>query len=63
MDTLRRLVISLARRQMGSAVAHPPGDAVRQKIGQDAVDGRVRLAQDESQFRRIDEWHVAEEME
>ena len=41
-------------------MAHPPDDAVSQQAGQGSVDGRVRLAQDARQLRRVDEWHPAE---
>ncbi len=39
------------------------GYAVGQQLGQSAVDGRVRLAQDERQLRRFDERHPAEGVE
>ena len=32
-----------------------PDDAVGQQVGQDAVDGRLRLTQDACQLRRVDE--------
>ena len=62
-DAFGRQVVPMARRQVGRAVADPPGDAVRQQAGQEAVDGRVRLAQDERQFHRVGERHLAEEIE
>ena len=48
---------------MDGSVVDLPDDAVRQQLGQPAVDGRVRLAQDERQFRRFDERHSAESVE
>ena len=62
-DALGRQVVPLARRQVGGAVAHPPGDAVGQQAGQSAVDRGVRLAEDACQLRRVDERHPAEEVE
>ena len=62
-DATGRQVVPLAGRQMYCAVARLPGDAVRQKVGQGAVDGRVRLAEDERQIRRIDEGRPAESVE
>ena len=62
-DALGRQVVSLARRQVGGAVAHAPDNAVGQQVGQGSVDGRVRLAQDARQFRRVDERHPAEGVE
>ena len=62
-DTLRRQVVSLARRQVGGSVAHPPHDAVGQQAGQGAVNRRVRLPQDERQFRRVAERRPAEGVE
>ena len=44
-------------------MAHPPGDAVGQQVGQGAVDGGVRLTEDERQLRRIDERRPAEGVE
>ena len=48
---------------MDSAVAHPSGDAVGQQSGQRTVNRRVSLAQDECQFYRIDEGHLAQDVE
>ena len=59
-DALGRQVVLVARRQMGGAVADPPGDAVGQQAGQAAVDGRVRLAKDACQLHRVDERQTAE---
>ena len=56
-------VVSLARRQVSGAVADAPHDAVGQQTGQGTVDGRVRLAQDERQFRRVDERHSVDGVE
>ena len=47
-------------RQVGGAVVDPPNDALLQQVGQGAVDGRVWLAGNESQLRRIDEGRPAE---
>ena len=44
-------------------MAHPPGDAVGQQAGQGSVNGRVRLAQDACQLRRVDERRPAEGVE
>ena len=44
-------------------MAHPPADAFGQQVGQGAVDGRVRLAENERQLRRIDEGRPAEGVE
>ena len=44
-------------------MADPPGDAVGQQVGKTAVNGRVRLAKDERQLRRIDERHPTERVE
>ena len=41
-------------------MAHAPGDAVGQQVGQYSVDRGVRFAQDACQFRRIDERRPAE---
>ena len=62
-DAVGRQVVSPARRQVGGAVAHPPGDADGQEAGQGAVDRGVRLAENEGQLRRIDERHPAEGVE
>ena len=43
-DALGRQVVSLARWQVGGAVAQPPYDGVGQQVGQRSVDGRVGLA-------------------
>ena len=55
--------VSLARRQMGGAVAHTPDDALGQQTGQGTVNRGVRLAENERQFRRIDERRPAEGVE
>ena len=52
-----------AFRQVGGAVAHAPDDAGGQQLGQPAVDGRVRFAENERQLRRSDERHPAEGVE
>ena len=57
---LSRHIVSLARRQVGGAVAHPSGDAFGQQPAQGAVNGRVRLADDERQLHRVDERRPAE---
>ena len=44
-------------------MTHPPDDAVGQQAGQGAVDGRMGLAQDARQLRRVDERHPAEGVE
>ena len=44
-------------------MAHPPEDAGGQHAGQCSVNRGVRLAENERQFRRIDERHPAEEVE
>ena len=59
-DALGSQVVSLARRQEGGAVVYSPGDALGQQVGKGAVDRRVRLAENERQFRRIDEGRPAE---
>ena len=59
-DAVGRQEVSLARRQVGGAVADPPGVAVGQQVGQCSVDGRVRLAEDACQLRRVDERRPAE---
>ena len=41
-------------------MAHPPDDALSKQVAQGKVDGRVRLAEDERQLRRIDEGRPAE---
>ena len=41
-------------------MAHPPGDAIGQQAGQRTVDGRVGLAKNARQRRRIDERRPAE---
>ena len=50
-DALGRQVVSLTRRQVGGAVAYPPGDALGQQLGQGAVDRGVRLTEDARQLR------------
>ena len=62
-DALGRQIVSLARRQLGGAVTHPPDGAVGQQTGQGAVNRGVRLAENERQFRRIDERHPAEKVQ
>ena len=62
-DAVGRQVVSLAGRQVGGAVTHPPGDAFGQEAGQGAVDRGVRLAENERQFRRIYERRPAEQVE
>ena len=62
-DSLRRQVVSLARRQVGGTVAGAPNDALGQQAGQGAVDGGVGLTQDERQLRRVDEGRPAESVE
>ena len=62
-DALVCQVVSLARRQVGGAVAHPPHDALGQQVGQGPVDGGVRLAKDAGQLCRIDERRPAEGIE
>ena len=62
-DALGRQVVPLARRQVGGAVARPSHDAIGQQVGQGSVNGRVRLAQDACQLRRVDERHPAERIE
>ena len=59
-DPLGGQVVSLARRQVGGAVTHPPDDAVGQQVGQGSVNRGVGLAEDARQFRRVDERHPAE---
>ena len=44
-------------------MAHTPSYAVSQQVGQCSVDGRVRLAEDARQLRRVDERHPAEGIE
>ena len=44
-------------------MTHPADDAVGQQVGQGAVDGRVRLAEDARQLRRVDEGRPAEGVE
>ena len=44
-------------------VAYSPGNALGQQVGKGAVDRRVRLAENERQFRRIDEGRPAEGVE
>ena len=44
-------------------MAHPPDDALGQQAGQRTVDGRVGLAQDTCQLRRVDERRPAEGVE
>ena len=56
-------VVSLARRQVGGSVVYSPDYAVGQQDGQSAVDGRVRLAQDNRQLCRFDKRHPAEGVE
>ena len=62
-DSIGRQVVSVARRQMGGAVAHTPDDALGQQAGQGSVNRGVRLAENERQFRRIDERRPAEGVE
>ena len=59
-DAVGSQIVSLARRQVGGAVAHPLDDAVGPHVGQGSVDRGVRLAENERQFRRIDERRSAE---
>lgn len=49
--------------QLWGAVAQPSHDALGQQVGQGAVHSRVRLAEKERQFRRIDEGSPAEGIE
>ena len=56
-------MVSLARRQVGGAVAHPPDYAFGQQVSQDAVGRSVRLAENERHLRRIDEGRPAEGVE
>ena len=49
-DALGRQVVSLTRRQVGGAVAHPPDDDGGQQAGQGAVNRRVWLPQDACQL-------------
>ena len=44
-------------------MARPRHDAFGQQVGKGAVDRRVRLAENERQFRRIDEGRPAEGVE
>ena len=44
-------------------MARPPHDAFGQQVGQGAVDGRVRLAENGRQLRRINERCPAEGVE
>lgn len=44
-------------------MANPSDEANRQHIGEEAVDDRVRLAEDTCQLNRVDEGHLAEAME
>ena len=44
-------------------MGHPPDDTLGQQDGRDAVDGRVRLTQDQRQLRRFDEGSLAENVE
>ena len=50
-NALGRQVVSLARRQVGCAVAHAPDDALAHEVAQSEVDRGVRLAEDERQLR------------
>ena len=59
-DALDRQVVPPAGRQMGRAVADPPGDALGQQAGQAPVDGNVGLPGDHRQFRRVHEGHPAD---
>ena len=62
-DALGRQVVSLARRQLGGAVAHSPDDAFGHQAGQGSVDRGVRLTENECQLRRIDERRPADGVE
>lgn len=63
LDALGRQEPSPARRQVDGPVVDPPGDALGEQAGQDAVHGRVRLAQDDRQLQRVGERHTSERVE
>ena len=50
-EAVGRQVVSLARRQVGGPVTHPPDDPVGQQAGQGSVNRGVRLAENERQLR------------
>ena len=58
-----RQLVSLARRQLGRAVAHAPGDAAGQQATQPALNRRGHFAENAHQLRRVHERHPAEELE
>ena len=62
-DAVCRQVVSLARRQVGGVVDHPPDDAVCRQVAQSSVDRGVWLAQNERQLRRVNERRPAEGVE
>ncbi len=62
-DTVSQSLTWFESPLVGVAVAHPPEDAFGQQVSQDAVDGGVRLAENERQLRRIDGQRPAEDVE